>query len=96
MTDAMPDFDFSEAACIASPRALVMRTPSSKEMAPAKASAVYSPSDRPIAMLASSMIFAPPSDARSISTAASEATKIAGCETTVVSSLALSSMASRS
>ena len=57
---------------------LVMRTPSSKEMAPAKARAVYSPSERPIAMFAASMASAPPSDARSFSSTASSSNGDAG------------------
>ena len=94
ITDAIPDDDASLAACIASPRAFVILTPSSNEMAPAKASAVYSPSESPIAMFAASS--AAGSSARSFSTAAIDATKIAGCETSVLSSCALSSIASRS
>jgi hypothetical protein len=39
----VPDLVWSAACCMLSPRALVMRTPSSKENAPAKHNAEYSP-----------------------------------------------------
>ena len=42
----MPLSAASDAACIASPRVLTMRRPSSKLMAPAKLSAVYSPASQ--------------------------------------------------
>eukprot|EP00967_Tisochrysis_lutea_P094168 scaffold136707_cov27-Tisochrysis_lutea.AAC.1 len=90
ITETMPEEAASDAACIASPRALVIFTPSSKEMAPAKASAVYSPSESPHATFAASIAAAPSSpEARNFSTAAIEATKIAGCDFTVVSSSSL-------
>ena len=82
MTLTMPLSAASDAACIASPLTLVILTPSSKERAPAKHSAVYSPSERPHATSAASMVAAPPSEALSFSTAAIDATKIAGCEIT--------------
>eukprot|EP00962_Isochrysis_galbana_P044779 scaffold17460_cov128-Isochrysis_galbana.AAC.3 len=87
MMETMPDDVASDAACIASPRALVMMTPSSNEIAPANASAVYSPRERPHATLAASIAATPSGpDARSFSTAAIDETKMAGCDLTVVSS----------
>ena len=89
MTETIPLLAASDAACIASPRALVILTPSSNEMAPAKASAVYSPSERPHATSAAAIVAAPSSVAFSFSTAAIDATKMAGCEITVESSSSL-------
>ena len=74
MTLAIPLGAASEAACIAAPRACTTLRPSSKLMAPANASAVYSPRLRPAATSHASMTAWPPSWARSFSTAASEAT----------------------
>lgn len=47
MTEAIPDGTASAAACMDSPRSLTSLTPSSKAMAPANVSAVYSPRERP-------------------------------------------------
>ena len=85
ITETIDESTRSDAACIASPRALVTLTPSSKEIAPAKQRAEYSPSERPIAAVAES-ITASPFSIRSFSTAAIDATKIAGCDTAVESS----------
>ena len=63
--------------------------------APAKESALYSPSDRPMATVAPSICSSPPS-ARSFSTAAREATKMAGCDTAVRSSSSLGPSTQRS
>jgi len=54
MTDTMPESTASLAACMASPLTLMILTPSSKLMAPAKQSAEYSPRERPMAQVTSS------------------------------------------
>mmetsp|Transcript_8468 Transcript_8468/g.20374 ORF Transcript_8468/g.20374 Transcript_8468/m.20374 type:complete len:216 (+) Transcript_8468:573-1220(+) len=88
MMETIPVSTASEAACMASPRALVILTPSAKEMAPEKQRAEYSPKLKPIAQVASSSASCPFSSF-SFSTAAMEATKIAGWEMTVESSFSL-------
>ena len=83
----MPEGCASEAACMASPRNFVNLTPSAKEMAPAKHKAEYSPRLRPMAQVALETTSG--DSARSFSTAAMLATKMAGWLTAVESSSAL-------
>ena len=76
--DAMPDDAALAAASMASARALTTFRPSSKDMAPPKTRAEYSPSEKPAAVftflsISGASVFA-------ISIAASEHTKMAGCE----------------
>lgn len=85
----------SAAACMASPRALVNRTPSSNENAPAYHKAVYSPKDNPMATVAV-LTAASPSVARSFSTAAADVTKMAGWLTAVESNRSLGPFTDRS
>ena len=74
ITDTIAEGVASAAACIDSPRSLTSLSPSSKESAPAKVSAVYSPRERPQATSTASMSAWPFSPERIFSTAASDET----------------------